>query len=80
MGGVYGVKLGGFRSGESMFTVETNAGKACLLDAVARFSAEGITWMDTQMVTPVVASLGGKDLPRDEFLGRLRDATQSETT
>jgi leucyl/phenylalanyl-tRNA--protein transferase len=80
VGGVYGVKLAGFRSGESMFTVETNAGKASLLAAVERFRGEGVAWLDTQMVTPVVASLGGKELPREEFLGRLRDATRSDTT
>jgi Leu/Phe-tRNA-protein transferase len=30
--------------------------------------------MDIQMVTPVLASFGGKYLSRDEFLERIREA------
>ncbi len=72
VGGVYGVKLGNFRSGESMFTLEDNAGKLCLLYAIEIFEAEGIEWLDTQMVTPVVENLGGEYIPRDEFIKKLK--------
>ncbi len=74
VGGIYGVRLGGFRSGESMFTLESNAGKAALLAAVERLRAEGVPWLDTQMVTSVVASLGGREIPREEFLSKLRSS------
>lgn len=72
VGGLYGVKLGAFRSGESMFTLEDNAGKAALLAATERFQLEGISWMDTQMVTPVVRGLGGKEIDRKVFLAMLK--------
>lgn len=72
VGGLYGVKLGAFRSGESMFTLEDNAGKAALLAAAERFQLEGIGWMDTQMVTPVVKGLGGKEIDRKVFLAMLK--------
>lgn len=72
VGGLYGVKLGPFRSGESMFTLEDNAGKECLVTAIERFKQEGISWMDTQMVTPVVKSLGGKEIDRKVFLAMLK--------
>ncbi len=68
VGGVYGVKLKNFRSGESMFTLEDNAGKLALLHAIDAFEQEGIEWLDTQMVTPVVESLGGHYIERSEFL------------
>lgn len=72
VGGLYGVKLGAFRSGESMFTLEDNAGKAALLAATERFQLEGLGWMDTQMVTPVVRGLGGKEIDRKVFLAMLK--------
>ncbi len=72
VGGVYGVKINRFRSGESMFTLEDNAGKLCLLYAIELFENEGIEWLDTQMVTPVVENLGGDYIPRDEFLEKLK--------
>ena len=74
VGGVYGVKLANFRSGESMFTLEDNAGKCALLASITRFQAEGAQWMDTQMVTPVVGTLGAKLIPRAHFLALLRTA------
>jgi leucyl/phenylalanyl-tRNA---protein transferase len=72
VGGVYGVKIDKFRSGESMFTLEDNAGKLCLLHAIETFQNNGVTWLDTQMVTPVVENLGGDYIPRDEFLDLLK--------
>ena len=72
VGGVYGVKLKGFRSGESMFTLEDNAGKCALLAAIERWRKEGVGWMDTQMVTPVVASFGGREMSREDFLVQLQ--------
>jgi leucyl/phenylalanyl-tRNA---protein transferase len=72
VGGLYGVKIGAFRSGESMFTLEDNAGKESLVAAIERFKLEGVTWMDTQMVTPVVKGLGGKEIDRKVFLAMLK--------
>lgn len=77
VGGLYGVKFANFRSGESMFTVEDNAGKECLLRAVERFRSEGVTWLDTQMVTSVVKSLGGEEIARVEFLELLKKSLEA---
>lgn len=74
VGGLYGVKLNHFRSGESMFTLEDNAGKAAMLAAISRFKAEGVKFLDTQMVTPVVESMGGSYISRNQFLEILKDA------
>lgn len=77
VGGLYGVKLAQFRSGESMFTLEDNAGKECLLTAIERFKSEGCDWLDTQMVTPVVKSFGGLEVPREQFLRLLGTALKN---
>ncbi len=71
VGGVYGVCINGIITGESMFHTAPNASKFCLVAVMALLKRAGINWLDTQMVTPVVKSLGGKEIPREEFLNRL---------
>lgn len=68
VGGMYGVKLGQFYAGESMFYNKTNASKFCLVSLVERLSAEGIEWFDCQQVTPLLASFGAEEVSRDEFI------------
>ncbi len=68
VGGLYGVLVQGVFSGESMFHKESNTSKWCLMQTVNRLRELGLSWMDTQMVTPVVAALGGREIPREEYL------------
>ncbi len=68
VGGVYGICIGELFSGESMFHKEDNASKICLIQLVSLLHQKGIKILDTQMVTPVVKSMGGIEIPRDEFL------------
>jgi leucyl/phenylalanyl-tRNA--protein transferase len=70
--GVYGVSMGDFISGESMFTKENNASKFALYSLILKLKDSGIAWMDTQMVTPVVEGFGGKYISRPEFLHMLK--------
>lgn len=69
--GLYGVCMGDFVSGESMFTKEDNASKYALYALLLRLKDKGIPWLDTQMVTPVVEGFGGKYISRPEFLEML---------
>lgn len=71
VGGLYGVYVAGVFSGESMFYLESNTSKLALLTLIERLKANGLTWIDIQMVTPVTESLGGRYLPRAEFMKRL---------
>jgi leucyl/phenylalanyl-tRNA---protein transferase len=75
VGGLYGVFVRGVFSGESMFYKKDNASKICLLALIQRLRASGISWMDTQMVTPVVEQLGGKYIEREQFLERLKNSS-----
>lgn len=71
--GLYGVCMGEFVSGESMFTKEDNASKYALYALIQRLKDRGLNWMDTQMVTSVVEGFGGKYVPRPAFLQKLQE-------
>jgi len=72
VGGMYGVNIGNFVSGESMFYKESNASKFALLKLMEYINERGVMWLDTQMVTPVVENFGGIEVPRDMFLEMLK--------
>jgi leucyl/phenylalanyl-tRNA---protein transferase len=83
VGGLYGVGVGGVFTGESMFHLVTDASKVALVDLAARLTEAGGCLIDVQMVTPHLASLGARDLPRAEFLellARARDDPVRLTT
>ncbi len=71
VGGIYGVDAGGAFAGESMFYLRPNASKLALLRLVEHLSARGLAWLDIQVMTPHMQTLGAKLIGRDEFLGRL---------
>lgn len=77
IGGIYGVLVEGVFSGESMFYKKPNASKLALWYLVEYLQSHGHAWMDVQMVTPVVGSMGGKYIDRDEYLEMLEDRHQS---
>lgn len=77
VGGVYGVCINGFVSGESMFFKENNASKFALIKLCQYLQGQGVGWLDTQMVTPIVESLGGGEISRNDFLKRLDDALEA---
>ncbi len=71
VGGLYGVYVGGVFCGESMFFKESNASKVCLYHAVSFLKDHNKTWMDVQMVTPYLDSVGARYITRQQFLKRL---------
>lgn len=77
VGGLYGVAIGGLFAGESMFHRETDASKVALVALVRLLSRDGDAasrLLDTQWLTPHLASLGCIEIPREEYLVRLRTA------
>ena len=72
VGGVYGVAMGNYYSGESMFHLETDASKVALVSLIEMLKKKKVTWLDTQMVTSVVRTLGGKEIPRSKFIEMLK--------
>lgn len=74
VGGLYGVHVGGAFFGESMFHRVTDASKVALVALVDRLIAHGFTLLDVQWLTPHLATFGAVEIPRTEYLRRLRRA------
>lgn len=79
IGGLYSVNLNSYFSGESMFHLEDNASKVALVALMTKLRELKIPYLDTQMVTPVVESLGGKSIPREKFKEYLSLSLQGKT-
>jgi leucyl/phenylalanyl-tRNA---protein transferase len=75
VGGIYGVAIGGFFAGESMFHRVNDASKVALFHLVEHLRSKGFVLFDIQMLTPITAQLGGVTIPRAEYLRRLAGAT-----
>lgn len=74
VGGLYGVALGGAFFGESMFARESDASKVAFVALVEHLRAQRFTLLDSQYINPHIASLGGIEIPRKEYMHRLRIA------
>src|SRR5439155_19830834 len=74
VGGIYGVCIGGFFAGESMFHRASNASKVALFRLHERLRERGFELFDIQMLTPITARLGGITIPREDYLKRLATA------
>ena len=74
VGGLYGVKLGRAFFGESMFSRVTDASKVALAWLVARLQVGGYTLLDSQFMTPHLASLGAISVPRRTYVALLSAA------
>ena len=67
VGGLYGVRLGGFFFGESMFSRARDASKVALAYLVARCRRNNIAVIDCQLASRHLASLGARSIPRAQF-------------
>lgn len=74
VGGLYGLSIGSAFFGESMFHRRTDASKIALAHLVDRLKAGGYTLLDTQFLTDHLASMGGTEIPRENYEALLTDA------
>jgi len=79
VGGLYGVSLGKAFFGESMFHLETDASKSAFYHLVSYTKQQGFLFIDAQMETGHLMSLGADNIPRREFLAVLKSALQWPT-
>ena len=80
VGGLYGVAIGGFFGGESMFHRRTDASKAALVALVELLNEGGgeeARFIDVQWLTPHLASLGAVEISCAEYLDRLEQRARS---
>jgi leucyl/phenylalanyl-tRNA--protein transferase len=75
VGGLYGVSIGRMFFGESMFARRPDASKCALSALVALLLDHEFTVIDCQQATSHLASLGGREIPRDVFLTRVAELT-----
>jgi leucyl/phenylalanyl-tRNA--protein transferase len=71
VGGLYGVALGRMFYGESMFSRATDASKVALVWLVEELKRKNYPLVDCQVHTPLLESLGAREIPRAEFLRAL---------
>jgi len=76
VGGIYGVAIGGFFAGESMFRRASNASKIALYHLIEYLRRRNFTLFDIQMLTPITSSLGAIHISRTAYLQRLAFALQ----
>ncbi len=79
VGGLYGVSIGRMFFGESMFSHSANSSKVALIRLARFLEHYGFTLIDAQLHTPHVESMGGREIPRTEFLSVLRSSIDYPT-
>src|SRR5437899_3229936 len=76
VGGIYGVSIGGFFAGESMFHRVSNASKVALFHLHRHLRERGFVLFDIQLFTPITRQLGAVKIPREQYLQRLAKAVE----
>jgi leucyl/phenylalanyl-tRNA---protein transferase len=71
-GGLYGVAIGGAFFGESMFARRTDASKIALVHLVRQLARWRFGVIDCQMKTEHLATFGAREIPRRDFVARIR--------
>lgn len=73
VGGLYGIRIGRMFFGESMFHHISNASKIAFIHLVQTLQEQGCELIDCQMHTTHLASLGAREISRNEFCRHLRE-------
>lgn len=71
VGGLYGLAMGRCFFGESMFSHETDASKVAFATLGRQLDNWGYEWIDCQVATSHLISLGARPLPRHQFAAEL---------
>ncbi|WP_254562377.1 leucyl/phenylalanyl-tRNA--protein transferase [Dyadobacter diqingensis] len=76
VGGLYGVAIGGVFFGESMFFRESNASKVAFHFLIETLRANNYILLDTQFINDNVLRYGAIEIPRTDYMERLKKALQ----
>ncbi len=74
VGGLYGIDLGHVFCGESMFSKANNASKYAFINLARDLEDRDYKFIDCQVYTKHLASLGAEEIPRKEFLKLLQNS------
>lgn len=72
VGGLYGVDMDHIFCGESMFSLMSNASKVAFIALVAYLKKNNYQLLDCQVYNDHLASLGCREIPREDFLDILK--------
>lgn len=78
VGGLYGVSIGGAFMAESMFHRERDASKVAVVGLIERLKERGYQLLDIQYVTQATAIFRPRQIPRRQYMQRLRQALEQE--
>ena len=79
VGGLYGVSLGKVFFAESMFHTESNTSKIALIKLVALLKQKDFHFLDAQVHTTHVESLGAKNIARKKFMELLQQGLKDKS-
>ena len=79
VGGLYGISLGKAFFGESMFHLKTDASKAAIYCLVEKLKQWDFNFIDAQVRTEHLISLGAKEISREIYLELLENSMKVET-
>jgi len=79
VGGLYGVSLGRAFFGESMFSNRKNMSKLAFIRLSRYLEKKNFDFIDCQVPTPHLTSLGAKNISRKEYLERLNKSLAPES-
>ncbi len=74
VGGLYGIAINGFFSGESMFYKQSNASKFALIALGELLKSIKVDFIDCQLLNPFLEDMGAKEVSRDDFIQRQQSA------
>lgn len=77
VGGAYGVVVGSVFCGESMFAKKSDASKAAYATLIQHLKKWGYDFIDCQVPTEHLKSLGAKEVSRKYFLNRLEKSNMN---
>lgn len=77
VGGLYGLSLGGAFFGESMFNRATDASKVALVYLVRQLQSWQFDFVDAQISSAHLNSLGAKEVRRNKFITLLKQSLEA---
>lgn len=75
-GGIYGIALGTTFFGESMFRRENEGSRAALVCLLRLMRILEFSMLDCQQASPHMLAMGASEIPRPDFIARVRSGLQ----
>ena len=78
VGGLYGIAINGYFSGESMFYCQANASKFALVALGQLLSTIQVDFIDCQILNPFLSDMGASNVERSNFIKRKKSAINTK--